>query len=431
MSAPQYLDRLYRHDPKLMGHLEGLRALAALRIMLYHVAVLGSLLFDKSHYIELLNNVFIKLTLATSPLLDTFFLISGLVIGHALIKEYKMTGNVNLSRFFIRRFARIYPLYIFVLVLVMPFRNHNLHSIWSNILQVNNLLPAHEQYLIWTWSLAVDCQFYIIFAVILWFLAKHIIGKKTCCALAIGFFLLPFIITPIQLTAHHYSHFSENAYLMSSKEFWLYFDIGFDKFYVRSSPILFGVITAYLFAYQQPKIDACLHRFKKSQINAIALTLLGCLFFVIANDPIWFTNQTPPAWQTGTYWVIVLQRVLFSITFSLLLILAHTPKGIVISSLVTALKSALLRPFGRLSYTTYLIHPIVIVPGYLIYFATHQSVSATDYIVVGLLLVMLTYLLAVPIYLFLEQPAMDYLKQKWLGPRSELPDAPLESKIAG
>jgi peptidoglycan/LPS O-acetylase OafA/YrhL len=422
MSTAKYIQRLYRKDPNLLGHIEGLRALAAFRVMLYHVAVFGVIFFEKKQYLEMLKNSIFKIALATSPLLDTFFVISGLVIGSSLIKEYKDYGKVNLYEFFVRRCARVYPLYLAAIVISFLFFYNNFQNVWANILQVNNILPVQKQYMIWTWSLAVDFQFYVILSLVMWLLSKKFIGKKICYSLALGFFLLPFVITALQISSLHYYHFTNEAFLLSGREFWQYFDMGFDKIYVRSSPILYGVITGYLLVYHQDKLQDILQRVSKGYISLLCIGLLVIMISLLANDPIWFTSDAEVVWQTSTYWVIVIQRAIFALTLCLLLILAHMPKGIIVSGLVRILSLPLLRPFGRLSYTTYIIHPIVIVPGYLIFFLTHPAMTAAVYFQQGLWLIFLTYLLAVPCYLFIEQPAMDYLKEKWLPSKRQADD---------
>jgi peptidoglycan/LPS O-acetylase OafA/YrhL len=422
MSTAQHLQRLYRKDPNLLGHIEGLRALAAFRVMLYHVAVFGVIFFEKAQYLEMLKNSIFKIALATSPLLDTFFVISGLVIGSSLIREYKDYGKVNLYEFFVRRCARVYPLYLAAIVISFLFFYENVQSVWANVLQVNNILPVREQYMIWTWSLAVDFQFYVIFSLVMWLLSKKVIGRKICCSLAAGLFVLPFVITAIQISSLRYYHFTNDAFLLSGREFWQYFDMGFDKIYVRISPILYGVITGYLLVYHQDKLQDILQRLSKNHVNLLSFGLLVIMIFLLANDPIWFTSDPQVVWQTSTYWVIVIQRAIFALTLCLLLLLAHMPKGFIVSSCVKILSLPLLRPFGRLSFTTYIIHPIVIVPGYLIYFATHKSVSAPAYFQQGLWLIFLTYLIAIPCYLFIEQPGMDYLKEKWLPSKRQADD---------
>ena len=50
-----------------------------------------------------------------------FFLLSGYLITTLLLKEYRKTGTISLSRFYTRRMLRLYPLLVaVVLVTFVP-----------------------------------------------------------------------------------------------------------------------------------------------------------------------------------------------------------------------------------------------------------------------------------------------------------------------
>lgn len=409
-----HFNKLYRKDLTYFGHIEGLRALAAFRVMLYHMVLFGALFVGPSAYTEMTKHPLFKIALSTGVLLDTFFVISGLVIGYALIKEYQEHGKVNLYRFVVRRCARVYPLYILVLLLCFPLSYTNFHNIWSNLLQINNLLPITEQYLAWTWSLAVDFQFYLLFGAMMWLLSKKIIGKKICYALLIGFVLLPFIVIPLIISSHQYYHLTSNTFLVTSPESWAYLNFGFDKLHVRSSPILYGVLTAYVLAYHRNTLHQYIQRIPNGFINLITLGLVAIIAFLVATDPVWFFDQSPNAWATSTYWVTLYQRIIFSLTLCLLLLLADAPKGIVMRSIVTVLSSIVLRPFGRLSFSTFMLHPIVLTLGFLIYVPTHPTITAPLYFQFGLWMILLIYFIAMLSFLYIEQPTMRWIKQKLL-----------------
>lgn len=410
MKKPKYLHKLYRQDSGQYGHIEGLRALAALRVMVHHLALFGAFFWAPSEYLKILEHPFFKYALAPSVSLDVFFVISGFVIGHSLIKTFKHTGKIDLYDFFIRRGARIFPLYLFVIITCALFLPMNLQNVWANILQVNNFLAMPDQYAVWTWSIAIDFQFYVIFAFIIWLLAKKIIGKKTCVAFAIIFLTAPFIIIPYVIHTHSYFHITQNSYYLTRPEAWLYFNIGIDKLYVRTDSILYGVITAYIFIYHRDQLHKIIQKMPTSLSNLISLSLLGLLCFVLMNDPVWFFNKSHPVWQTSTYWVILIQRNIFALIIALIILLADNPKGIIMRSLIKMLKSVLLRPMGRLSYSTYMTHPFVMMFGFMIYFATHQTVTPESYFKYGLILILITYMVSIPLFLFLEQPIIHRVK---------------------
>jgi peptidoglycan/LPS O-acetylase OafA/YrhL len=410
MEKPKYLHKLYRQDSDQFNHIEGLRAFAALRVMVHHLALFGAFFWTPAQFSKILEHPFFKCALAPSVSLDVFFVISGFVIGYSLIKAYKKTGEIDFYSFFIRRGVRIFPLYLFVIVACAVLLPMNIHNVWANILQVNNMVPMQNQYAVWTWSIAIDFQFYVLFAITLWLLTKNIIGKKICTALAVGFLLMPYLIIPIIINTHHYYHITQNAYFLTTPEAWLYFNIGIDKLYVRTDSLLYGVITAYILVYHRDQLRTLIHGLSKTLANLISLGVLALLIFVFINDPVWFFHQSHQPWQTSTYWVILFQRNIFALSIALLILLADCPRGLIMVSLTKILKSVFLRPLGRLSYSTYMTHPFVMVIGFVIFFATHKTVTPEMYFQHGLTLILITYLVSLPLFLFLEQPIIHRVK---------------------
>lgn len=412
MALSEIYNILLRRQTNYFGHIEGLRALTALRVMLHHLAVFGVLFFEPSQYAQMLNHPFFKLASSTSLLLDMFFIISGFVISYSLIKRYKKSGSIDLYGFLARRCARIYPLYFLVIILCALLGMENLQTVWANILQINNFLSVQQQFIPWTWSVAVDFQFYLLFSLVLWFVAKRWIGKKTCTILVLSLILLPIILIPVLIAKHHFYYLTESVYVINQPDAWTFFNVGFDKIYVRIPAILSGIIAAYFLVYYQEAIHAHIQNKSKLKINIFALLLLAGIALLLINDPIWFFNKQQQLWQTSSYWVMLIQHLIFASIMCPLLLLADAPRGAVISSIVRLLRSAVLRPFGRISYSTYMIHPIVFMMGYAIYFATHSSITAAMYFQYGLILIAITYLIAIPLYLFVELPGMQKIRLK-------------------
>lgn len=154
----------HRHTRYMPG-LDGLRAIAVLGIIIYHL--------NK----QWLTGGFLGV--------DTFFVISGYLITSLLLKEFEETGRINLKQFWLRRVKRLIPA-VFVLVGVVsmmtlifkPDQIVNIkHDAFAAILYVSNWwyiatdVNYFEQFafmpLKHLWSLAIEEQFYIIFPVLL------------------------------------------------------------------------------------------------------------------------------------------------------------------------------------------------------------------------------------------------------------------------
>lgn len=409
MSTPLY--KLIKKNNFQFGHIEGLRGLSTMSLMLCHIIIYGSFFLEKSQYYAMLNLPIIKFIVTSSVSLDILFIISGLLISFLLMKEYQETGKINLLGFFVRRFARIYPLYCLILILALPVSMGNSHHIWANLLLVNNLLPMKEQYVNWCWTIAVEFQFYFLFGLIIWLVSKKIIGKKICNLLAVSFILLPLSILLQHIIQHHYYYITNDVFMATTQEFRNMIGIGFDKLYLHTTPLTYGVMTAYLLVYHKTRIHDFLDRLSPRTVNVISLMLLATLLGLCSNNDIWFLNRTHDLWQTSTLWLFIVYHNLFCPPLCALLLLASAPKGIVMTSFAKFLSSAVWRPFARLSYGTYLLHPIFLLIGFSIFTATHKSVSVTAYFQFGLWLILLTYLIAIPLHLLFEQPTMHRIIQ--------------------
>ena len=91
--------------------LDGLRAISVLMVVAAHMN--GSL-------VHLIPYVPFWLYLVWGALgVQTFFVISGFLITHLLLKELNATGTVNLKRFYFRRALRIFPpFYVYMAVVL-------------------------------------------------------------------------------------------------------------------------------------------------------------------------------------------------------------------------------------------------------------------------------------------------------------------------
>jgi peptidoglycan/LPS O-acetylase OafA/YrhL len=97
---------------------------------------------------------------------DLFFLLSGWLIGSQLYAERKKFGNIDIKRFWFRRWLRTLPAYFVILLATLTQLYLTKDSV-SNPLPyfffVQNYFSTLEYFLI-SWSLAVEEQFYLIIA---------------------------------------------------------------------------------------------------------------------------------------------------------------------------------------------------------------------------------------------------------------------------
>jgi peptidoglycan/LPS O-acetylase OafA/YrhL len=115
---------------------------------------------------------------------DVFFVLSGFLIGGLIFKEYEVSNTFLPRRFLIRRAFKIWPIFYLYLLLILVTRRFPWQSFFfQNFFHVQNYFLTPLQHL---WSLAVEEQFYLLFAVLFFLYARskvksrNIIPKVLC-----------------------------------------------------------------------------------------------------------------------------------------------------------------------------------------------------------------------------------------------------------
>jgi peptidoglycan/LPS O-acetylase OafA/YrhL len=125
---------------------------------------------------------------------DLFFILSGFLITHLLMRESRTVGTINLKKFYIRRALRIFPLYYGYLFFLIPytliFTTEKIGGMKAvlpyYVFFVSNWSPEHaEHFFHRAWSLAVEEQFYLIWPIVFSFFSLRI-----SFSILIGFVLI-------------------------------------------------------------------------------------------------------------------------------------------------------------------------------------------------------------------------------------------------
>ncbi|MGJ0125961.1 acyltransferase family protein [Pantoea sp. RHCKP32] len=181
------------------------RGFAALLVVMFHYS------FMYIGKVEPFNRIFLNGGFGV----DLFFLISGFIITYVTAKS----GRV--SSFFVKRFFRIYPLFLFILIISSIFLiRYSVHPLWSMIksglfiLQdYNRPAPAFDYNFIGpAWTLSYEIWFYFVFGIAMILNHKHRVLIASFILLA-QVFMLQFTITgSVSLNSGYVASLGDSSY---------------------------------------------------------------------------------------------------------------------------------------------------------------------------------------------------------------------------
>jgi peptidoglycan/LPS O-acetylase OafA/YrhL len=290
---------------KFRNDINGLRALAVAAVIIYH--------FNSSYMSSGFAGV------------DVFFVISGYLMTSIIVNKFN-DGNFKLFDFYLSRAKRIIPsliivcfaLLIFGFLLIEPgtYQLIGKHSA-SSLTFISNFTylfesgyfdqSSKEKFLLHTWSLSVEWQFYLIYPFIIISISKLFGITRLRAALAslsvIGF-IISLIISKEDISLSYYMFFSR-AWEM----------------------IVGGVI------FLLPSI--------MTQTKRLTLEIIGCIgiilsFFIFTEQTLWPGTPT-----------------LMPVMFTALVIYANNEKSI--------LSARPIQLIGKISYSIYLVHWVILV----------------------------------------------------------------------
>ncbi|RWY50317.1 acyltransferase family protein [Mucilaginibacter gilvus] len=204
------------------SNLDGIRAIAALMVVLSHIQLQGNQHQDVT---EFKNFGKIGVTI--------FFTLSGFLISYLLLEEKKRFQKVSLKHFYIRRILRIWPLY-FLLIAVGFFlypAKGSMHALWLSVFLMPNvafcmkLLPDMFDPI---WSIGVEEQFYIFH--------PHIFRQKKVQNILYTLTGILIVLVTLNLIVRYYQY--QSHFLLNLDQF-LYF--------TRFDDMMIGAIVALLY----------------------------------------------------------------------------------------------------------------------------------------------------------------------------------------
>lgn len=390
--------------------LDGLRALSIIVIIFFHTYFVFAGYVSEAYFRAFTDTIplFLRWLVHGDYSVDLFFVLSGFLVGGLLLREYQSTQRFDIKRFYLRRTARLYPTYLLLILLTAiplwlsskPEASVTLRQLWANVFYVLNFLPYDEMRLKWTWSLAVEEQFYLILPALL-FMAFRL--KKVFIAL-IGLIILSLLIRALIIAQYpailstdflnqafaHFEHFDPTA-----------FETLYDNFYSRFGVMILGVLLAYFYTFHNQRCAAIVSR---PLVNGL-LALLGCgISGAMMLQSVTYTEQTPGI--PSQWWYQMGHRHLFGLAITLMMACCLWPARGIGQWLNRFLSLKLFFPIAQLSYSMYLFHlPVVgLVCANGIYWITPEAVTPFTLLYLSLGGIAINILVAYIVYITVEYP---------------------------
>lgn len=303
--------------------LDILRAIAVLSVVFFHT------IFNE----ELKTSIFRIGWMGV----DLFFVLSGFLVGGILFDMYKKK-SYDLRIFYMHRFLRIYPVYVFILFFTIAVNyqqnkiNLSIYDIFIQFVVNLSLLQTYFDFLFGFntngycsvgggWSLAIEWQFYLLFPLFFWLILKKFFHqpKKLLTILFIIFLsgICVRLIATNNVMPNDYNWYFAHVVRLHSR-------------YDELMAGVFVVILVKTKSYISSKIT----------ITGIGLSILLFCILYLFHYPQYLTN--PQIMTFETIWFPTFLGIAFA--------------SIVLSSYNINYTSKYVNILARLSYSIYLVH---------------------------------------------------------------------------
>ena len=176
-----------RSNPKHLGSVDALRGLAAIYVACLHTTIMPSPYLAMPDWAR-------PLIMSGSTAVALFFVVSAFTLSNSWFS--RNDGSHPVRNFYLRRIFRIVPLFYFLLALTLLrdwFVWHKLHSATSILLNASmlfNLVPGGSTGIVWaSWTIGVEILFYLMFPLVVK-VASTPVRLGVCFISAIGLAVL-------------------------------------------------------------------------------------------------------------------------------------------------------------------------------------------------------------------------------------------------
>ena len=359
-----------KQPPTAITSLNGIRVISMFWVILAHTFVWFSSSLTNPLYVfyrlaprfsaQVITNGYFSV--------DSFFFLSGVLVAYLTLREMeRKRGRFPVLTYYLHRYLRLTMVYAFILFFYW-FLTLHLGSgptwqsdagegstdyaacrkyWWTNLLYINNFYPwkLGEECMGWTWYLANDMQFFVLAPLVLIPL-YHVFPVGLLIS---GVLLAATFGVNGAISGKH--QFSANTLLEPNND--IQSDEIYIKPYCRAAPYIVGILLGFvLFKKLRLKIHWTVNWALYGVIWAVAA---GCCFSTVYGLYDSFHGHKLSLAENVSYFMF--SRFVWAVGLALMVYACHNGYGWVVNDF---LSMKFWIPLSRLTYTAYLIHPIVL-----------------------------------------------------------------------
>ncbi|GAB0090979.1 hypothetical protein DMENIID0001_057670 [Sergentomyia squamirostris] len=392
--------------PNSISVLGGIRSIVCLWIIGFHIVYYG-LHYSESASLFLANSQgFLYQVIWTAVIyVDVFFAISSFLLVYNILGNIELQNEIQgndftenfllFTKYILHRYIRLTPALLAIIfqteIVNQAMQAYSSFDIsenrdfqctgtwWYNLLYIQNFLDISSMCGGWTWYLACDFQYFIVFLLLLFiFIKSKSLGK-------LAFITVTAIFIPLSFYSLHVNNFTFRFDAMFASLNQVYF-----TFWCRMNSYIAGAFMGYLMR----KIIKNDIEIKKKYV----VTVWTCILILLPGSVTVFYWKSLPVWVCSL--IVSGGRITVGIGTGVAIILCHIGHGGWFNALFSY---KIFQHTQKLSYTAYLLNPLVI---FLLAGAKEKGIQVDliEQLMFFLAVAAITYVLAVINTLLFERP---------------------------